>query len=152
MKWIKIGFIVSITITAPVFLFTPVAIHLFSELVFNSINTDFTGIIIRAALTIFYSVLIIYLYNRIFLCRNSIPEDIKQIHFTISKYIIPSICIGAFYALQKNLILMAEQKFDIEVYIYSDILSRLEKNLAMIMSIILMVIWWSHGKATNSEK
>ena len=150
MKSIKSGFIVSIAITAPMFLLTPAVVHLIDELTLYMTRNYIISLFIRSILLILYCALAIISYKKILLDKYTISDDEeKQTTIMISKYVIPSIIIGLFYATKANYVIILEKTFNIQLYIYSDFLSWLESNLEMSLSIVLLVVWWSYDIKRN---
>lgn len=149
MKMVKNAIIVSLIITVPVFFLIPAILWFYTSVFNKFIDSEMLSMLLRVLMIIIIVYFTIKIYKRFILRKYKIIEN--GTIGIILRYVIPAIVIGNFFGAYIVLIPKIEYMLKININEYSDFFSKIEKNLPLMMSFALYVLWGSNESGSSRD-
>ena len=148
MDSFKKSLIVSVIISGPIFVIVPFTIYIYSNVLHRTIDSEVISYFLRVIALLFVFFLIVKVYKDFIIVTLPIKENGFRI--MIFLYIIPAVVIGNCFGMYIAFMPKIELALNFNINEYSDFLSKIEKNMPLMISVVLLVLWW--GRNTGGSR
>lgn len=154
MNILKTGIIISALITIPVYFSVPFVIKI-NNTIISHLFSDISGIyhiLTRGALLLLYIYIYWNLYDKLIYGKMK-HSRLKESNAKIILFLfaLPAVSISLFHNYYLSIINVVKNKYNFDLIIYSDFLSRIELNWPTSISVLLFVLWLSKQPRAPEE-